>query len=1178
MTGQADQTAAFGRAFQRIAAMAQTDPEIAGIMPDPVVTEAMQAPGLSLAEVIARALAGYADRPALGSRAYEVREGRRHYRPEFATITYRELARQVEAVASAWGKHPVHTVRPGEFACFIAFTSAEMTAMDLACAYAQVIAVPLQANLPAPDIMQVFEDTRPAVLVATIDSLDLATGYALQVPSVRSLVVIEADGNVDEDRTRIADATARLAQDGGRVALIAFADLVAWGAQHPWTPLPRHPDGTETLTMLMYTSGSTGTPKGAIIHEAMCSQLWTAAPPMPAIQLAYAPLNHFMGRNCVFNTLARGGIVHFTLRSDMSTLFEDIRIARPTFLMFMPRVVEILYQQYQSELQHRIAAGEDPVTADAAVRAAMAKVTIGDRVVAGGVGSAPTAPAVQQFVRECFDIAFSNGYSSTEGSSTALISGEQVQRNVVIDYRLIDVPELGYYTTDSPHPRGELLVKSRLAIKGYFKQPEATAAVFDADGWLHTGDIMEEPGPDRLRWIDRRNNVIKLSQAEYVAVGPVEATLLGASKLIRQIYVYGNSYRSFLLAVVVPDIAVARTRLRHEPSLEELRALSLADLQEAARTAGLKSFEVPRDVLIEMEPFTHENGLLSSVRKPLRPKLKARYQDALEAMYLDMERQQQDQLARLRHSGNGLSTLDRVAGALMATLGLAEVNPAGSESYGDLGGDSLGAVSLSLLLEEIFGVDVPVSTLLGPNANARQIAEIIDRLRAAEAGGGASFASVHGVDATVARACDLTLDAFLDATTMAGTDVTAAAAETGTVLITGATGFLGRFLCLEWLEHLAPSGGKVICLVRGHDAVDARTRLDAAIGRVDPDLTARFHALAEGGLEVVAGDLAAPRLGMDDATYARLAGAADRIVHPGALVNHLLPYRALFAPNVAGTAELIRLALTGRRKRFDYVSTFGVPQTHPALAAAPEDVDLRALAPEMTISDGYAAGYTISKWAGEVLLREAHAHFGLPVTVFRPDMILGHRQWRGQVNAPDMFVRMLLSLALTGIAPESFYETGPDGSRPHAHYDGLPVDFLAAAIRRLCAAPDDEFRTCNTTSTHLDDGVSLDTIADWVASAGYRLERIADHGEWVRRFTGALRNLPEAKRQHSALPIIDHFARPHSSRPTAIRNNAFVAAAGSVPSIDEATIHKHLDDMRLLGLLPGREGAQGRAA
>lgn len=1190
MTETIDHAAAFRRAFQRIVEMAQTDSQIAGVFPDQKVTEAIQEPGLSYVEIIARALAGYANRPALGSRSYEIREkpnGRRgrHFLPAFDTITYGELAHRIEAIASSWRHHPLHRVAPGEFACFIAFASSEMVTLDLACAYAQSIAVPLQANLPAPDMMEVLGDTAPAVLIATIDNLELAAGYALQQDSVRSLVVIDVDEADDDERGLMETVRTRFDEAGGRIALATFGELVDYGASFDWTPLPRRPEGDDAMTMLMYTSGSTGTPKGAIIHERMCSQLWTASPPMPSIQLAYAPMNHFMGRNIVFGTLAQGGTSYFTLKSDMSTLFDDLRIVRPTFLMFMPRVAEIIYQHYQSELQQRIGAGEDPDSADASVRAEMARNFIGDRIVAGGVGSAPTAPEVQAFMRECFDIAFSEGYSSTEGSSTALISGGRVQRNVVIDYKLIDVPELGYYTSDKPYPRGELLIKSRLAVKGYFKRPEATAKIFDEEGWLHTGDIMAEEGPDQLKWLDRRNNVIKLSQAEFVAIGPLEATFLGNSKLIRQIYVYGSSFRSFLLAVVVPDTTIARARLGHEASLEELRELALADLKQAARQAGLKSFEIPRDVLVELEPFSHENGLLSSVRKPLRPKLKERYQDALEAMYREMDRRQQEELAMLRGESEELSTLERVAGALKATLGLEALEHGSSRSYSDLGGDSLGAVSFSLLLEEIFGIAVPVSVILSPTATPERLARYIDSRRNPEGEvAAASCASVHGADAARIRASELTLDAFLDEQTLRAAELSAPPSEVRTVLLTGATGFLGRFLCLEWMEDLSQSGGKLICVVRAADCAGARDRLDEAIGTADPVLASRFHELAQGHLEVIAGDLAAPRLGLDAATFSRLAGEVDQIVHPGALVNHLLSYRNLFEPNVAGTAELIRLALLERQKRFDYVSTFGVPQMHPGLAGAPDDADIRKAAPEMTLSDGYAAGYGISKWASEVLLREANERYGLPVTVYRPDMIMAHSRFRGQINVPDMFTRLLFSLVVTGLAPASFYEPEGDGSRARVHYDGLPVDFLAAAMQQLGSSPYSGFRCFNTISAHHDDGISLDTITDWVATAGYPIERIASHAEWMDRFAVKLRNLPDEQRQHSSIDILGHFDHPHPARPPAVRNDGFVAAVETlsagpgVPQLSEAYIHKYLNDMQLLGLFPQETGNRASRA
>ena len=572
-------------------------------------------------------------------------------------ITYGDVARRIEALASAWRHHPQHRVEPGEFVALIAFASTQMALADMACAYAQAIAVPLQANLPPADMAGILANTGPAALVANIENLEVATRHAIAQDTVRSLILIDSDAAVDEDRERIAAAQAALDEAGGRVALVTLDALIDYGAAFPWTPLPRHPDGSDALVLLMHTSGSTGTPKGAMIHEAMCNGLWNGLPmARPTIHVVCAPLNHFMGRSMVFGALAQGGKACFTLNSDMSSLFEDIRIVGPTAIMLFPRIAEIIYQTWQGEVQRRVAAGADAEAADGAVRAEMGPTFLGHRLCSAGVASSPTAPEVQDFLRQCFGLALIDGYSSTEAGTGAITVDGWVQRGLVIDYKLLDVPELSYYSTDRPYPRGELLLKSRLAIKGYYKRPEATAEILDAEGWLHTGDIVEEREPDRVVWIGRRNNVIKLSQAEYVALGPLEATYLAQSALVRQIFIHGNSYRSFLLAVVVPDQEIAASRLGRAAAPDELRAMVLAELQEVARAAGLKSFEVPRDVLIELEPFSHENGLLSSVRKPLHPKLKERYGDALEAIYQDMDRQQQQELALLRADDGGLST------------------------------------------------------------------------------------------------------------------------------------------------------------------------------------------------------------------------------------------------------------------------------------------------------------------------------------------------------------------------------------------------------------------------------------------------------------------------------------------------------------------------------------------
>ena len=142
-------------------------------------------------------------------------------------------------------------------------------------------------------------------------------------------------------------------------------------------------------------------------------------------------------------------------------------------------------------------------------------------------------------------------------------------------------------STDRPHPRGELLIKTANMFPGYYKRPEVTAEVFDDDGFYRTGDIVAELGPDQLQYVDRRNFVLKLSQGEFVTASKLEAVFEN-SPLVRQIYIYGNSARSYLLAVIVPTAEALRTR-----DTDELRALIGESLQDVAKVGGLQSFEIP---------------------------------------------------------------------------------------------------------------------------------------------------------------------------------------------------------------------------------------------------------------------------------------------------------------------------------------------------------------------------------------------------------------------------------------------------------------------------------------------------------------------------------------------------------------------------------------------------------
>ncbi len=596
-------------------------------------------------------------------------------------------------------------------------------------------------------------------------------------------------------------------------------------------------------------------------------------------------------------------------------------------------------------------------------------------------------------------------------------------------------------------------------------------------------------------------------------------------------------------------------------------------MQDVAKAAGLQAFEIPRDFIIEPTPFTLENGLLTGIRKLARPKLKELYAPRLEQLYTDLAEGQATELRELRQNAGQRPVVETVSRAAAALLGAAASEVPADAQFTELGGDSLSALTFANLLREIFDIDVPVGVIVSPANDLQALADYIDTERAGSKR--PTFAAVHGRGATEVHASDLTLDKFLDAQTLsAAASLPGPSQEVRTVLLTGVTGFLGRYLALEWLERMNLVDGKVICLVRAKDDAAARQRLDDTFDTGDADLLNHYRRLAAEHLEVLAGDKGDVDLGLDQATWQRLADTVDLIIDPAALVNHVLPYDQLFGPNVVGTAELIRIALTTKIKPYVYTSTVGVgDQIEPAKFT--EDADIRVVSATRQVNDTYANGYGNSKWAGEVLLRKANDLYGLPVSVFRCDMILAEPRYAGQLNVPDMFTRLLLSLVATGIAPGSFYELDAEGKPQRAHYDGLPVDFIAEAISTLGAQQTHGYETYHVMNPY-DDGIGLDEYVGWLVDAGYPIDRVADYQEWLSRFETSMRSLPDKQRQASLLPLLHSYAQPakplrgsfaSTDRFRTAVQDAKVGPDKDIPHVTPQIIVKYITDLQLLGLL-----------
>ena len=1165
----------------RVIQLADADPDLKALTPDPVVAEPLRDAALPLTKVVEGLLSGYADRPALAERVYNVAQDEksgnsiREYRAEYKSTTNRELLDKARAIAMVWRDHPDLAVERDSLIVQVGFTGIDFSILDIACVLSHNVSVPLQSQMTDTEFEDILANTNPSVVAATTASIVTLTEQAIKHGGIHYLIVFDFDERITQELQERTKAQNLIDKSGAKIRLFSFQELVDLGTQIDWRELDPHPKGANRMAMILHSSGSTGKPKGAVCEErTVAKTFWTPSiDPHPTVSIGFAPLNHGMGRSAVARALVSGGTTYFTMRPDLSTLFEDIRLARPTMVSFIPRVMDLAYQYYQKEVARRVSDGSGSQSeVEDQVKAEMRYTFLGDRLRGATYGSAPTAPKVVEFMAECFDLFLVEGYSNTEAGGGAMVRNNKIQRPPVLEYRLRDVPELGYFTTDKPYPRGEFCYKTETMITEYFNDPEATSKLIDEDGFSCTGDIVEERATDEIYLIDRRKDVIKLAQAEYVAVGPLGSTFEHGSASILQSYIYGNSLRSYLLAVIVPDMEAVTMAIGHEPDEQELKAHLRRELLDTASREGLKSFEVPREFIVEFEPFSQANGLLTSSSKRMRPALKRKYGDQLEALYTEIDERQKQDLAALKDPQCKLSTEEKLVKLLEADLGRTDIDPASDSNFGDLGGDSLGAVGVALLIEDTFGVELPADVLLSPTGNIRFWAKQIDEALNSDKTALRSFARVHGENSKTIFAKDVTLDKFLEQDLLeAGPTLPVKTGDPQTVFMTGANGFLGRIVALQWLEELASRGGTLICAIRGNDDEQARARLFEVFEGRDPRLEQHFTELAEKHLQVVAGDLSQKFLGLGESRFNEISDQVDRVVHVGALVNHRLGYEHLFGPNVAGTAEIVRMAITGSRKPVDFVSTQAVTYHLDNGVGNEEDAPLLS---QIELIDRYAMGYAASKWAGEHLLARAQEAFSIPINVLRGPMMLAHSSYVGVINVSDTFTRLLVSVVLTGQAPKSFYQLDGQGNRQKAHYEGLAGDVVAAAVVAVSRLNHSELKNFNISNFKLDDGCSLDSFVDAIESYGYDIHRVKDHADWINRFRERLQNLPDDQKQMSALNILGAFSSPSQPDRTGRACNNFkglmphLSTGADLPSADEAFIHKCLNDLQFLGMIP----------
>lgn len=704
------------------------------------------------------------------------------------------------------------------------------------------------------------------------------------------------------------------------------------------------------------------------------------------------------------------------------------------------------------------------------------RLVFGDRLQSVSVGSAPCSPTVLRFLRRCFsDIWVTEGYGSTE-CGTITVDG-RVPPDV--DVRLEAVPSLGYDPDGDPS-RGAILVRTAHLAAGYFGDDEATRASFDRDGYFRTGDLGERLADGSVHVIGRLQHAVKLAQGEFVAPDRIEA-VLRACALVDQIYVHADAHGAAVSAVVFPD----------PPGTTSVALL--AALREHAQRAGLAAYETPARVVVITEPMTQQNGLLTASGKLDRRAARDRFA-ALVA---------RSSGSPAAHDGSRLAHMLAIASEVTGE----RVDP--DAPLGAALGDSLAIAEVIRALGSELDTPVSLSDWFA-SSTLRALAQRLTHPSLSEARRG--------------HHDDLDIDPVIDPA------LSPARHPLERVLLTGATGFLGAHL-LESILRQTP--WEVVCLVRG----DAQTsqRLVSARRRLVASLAERGVGLIDERVEVIVGDLGRARLGLDAASWSRLAGGVDAVFHAGARVSWLAPYAKLREPNVLGTASLVELAARGRQKSFFFVST---------ISCAPSDGDEET---SLSLAQAEAgSAYALSKWIAERLVRRAGAR-GLPVSVFRPAMIAGHSR-RGDHHRGDYIQRYLSACGALGL----YLDT-------RDKLDMTPVDYVADAIIGLARQGADG-RTHHL--ANISGSLTYGALGRALVAAGVACEP-ADYP----RFRAALFDGPaNALRALAAYFPAEGFALGMGPWPDGHTRRALAELGVVCPVIDDATVARYVASLRSRGV------------
>ncbi|MGY6562388.1 MAG: AMP-dependent synthetase/ligase [Luteibaculaceae bacterium] len=533
-------------------------------------------------------------------------------------------------------------IKPGDKVAIISNNRPEYNVVDIGTLQIGIIDVPIYPTISENDYAYIFNDAEIKVaFVSDAEILEKVESIKEKVPSLKHVYTF----NKIEGKQHWHEVLELAKSKGVRKDEIkTLGDAIK----------------ADDLATLIYTSGTTGLPKGVMLsHNNIVSNSKASKKRLPvtpgAKSLSFLPLCHIYERMIVYLYMMTGVQIHYA--ESMETIGDNLREVKPEVFTAVPRLLEKVYDKiiakgndltgikrglffWAVDLAEKYKLyGENGAWYEFKLSIARKlifskwKEALGGNTLAVASGSAALQPRLAR-VFLAAGIPVMEGYGLTETSPVCTVNCED-NKGVMIGSvgRPIDGVQVKIAED------GEILIKGPNVMLGYYKNPEATQAVIDEEGWFHTGDIGEIVSDNFLKITDRKKEIFKTSGGKYIAPQVME-NKFKESNFIEQIIVVGEN-KKHPAALIVPAEPFVKDwcNIKNIPfqNMEELckseRFVSRIQEEVTKYNASFGKWEQIKKFALIPEPFSIEGGELTPTLKLRRKPIHKKYEDIIEGLF-----------------------------------------------------------------------------------------------------------------------------------------------------------------------------------------------------------------------------------------------------------------------------------------------------------------------------------------------------------------------------------------------------------------------------------------------------------------------------------------------------------------------------------------------------------------